>query len=577
MNIYNKKLKSLSKNLNIILNNERIKRNFNIENYIEEKSLMINNYMKDNKLSSCVIGISGGIDSAITLALLNNAKEDFNSPIKNIICVYMPVENGSMSNVDDSYQRSLDLCQYYNINLIKLDLTEINKNYNDLISSSLNIEADGWSKGQLVSYSRTPALYYTTTLLNQNNNKSIVIGTINKDEGSYIGYVGKAGDGMVDVQLISDIHKSEVYKIAKYFKLPKSIIKAIPSGDMYDSRTDEDVFGTSYDFIELYQYYLLNNKIIDCLNEHDKNEFFSHAQNVENLHSYNKHKYLACSQAIHLDILPSKIPNGWNYNTYKKLDYGFINQKLIYKDFLDIFDLNYKLNPKSEISYLKFPDNKINKSKKIEQINNVLTINESNSILDFLNTKEWINVGYDGILKNFDSKSNNIGSQRISIFSEELASILWNRIKNFYSNVNANKYSFFDNDSHQTWKPIGINPLFRFIKYENENLLVNHYDSPFVIDGNKRTIKTLVIYLTNNKQGKTRFFKDKQDLLMFNDRSFNDWKTSGNIDDLDIEFLPTQGNTLTFDHRILHDSEPISSNETKIIIRTDIVFEKALN
>ncbi len=113
MNIYNKKLKSLSKNLNIILNNERIKRNFNIENYIEEKSLMINNYMKDNKLSSCVIGISGGIDSAITLALLNNAKEDFNSQIKNIICVYMPVENGSMSNVDDSYQRSLDLCQYY--------------------------------------------------------------------------------------------------------------------------------------------------------------------------------------------------------------------------------------------------------------------------------------------------------------------------------------------------------------------------------------------------------------------------------------------------------------------------------
>ena len=269
--------------------------------------------------------------------------------------------------------------------------------------------------------------------------------------------------------------------------------------------------------------------------------------------------------------------NFFHYNTYKKLDYGFINQKLIYKDFLDIFDLYYKLNPKSEISYLKFPDNKINKSKKIEQINNVLTINESNSILDFLNTKEWINVGYDGILKNFDSKSNNIGSQRISIFSEELASILWNRIKNFYSNVNANKYSFFDNDSHQTWKPIGINPLFRFIKYENENLLVNHYDSPFVIDGNKRTIKTLVIYLTNNKQGKTRFFKDKQDLLMFNDRSFNDWKTSGNIDDLDIEFLPTQGNTLTFDHRILHDSEPISSNETKIIIRTDIVFEKVSN
>ena len=142
-----------------------------------------------------------------------------------------------------------------------------------------------------------------------------------KDEGAYLGYVGKASDGMVDVQIISDIHKSEVYQVAHELEIPKSIIEATPSGDMYDSRTDETVFGASYDFVELYLNYLNmkdseKEKLISSLDEKSKEQFDFYAKNLENLHKYNLHKYMAKSPAIHLDLYDSSIKGGWD-NYYK--------------------------------------------------------------------------------------------------------------------------------------------------------------------------------------------------------------------------------------------------------------------
>ena len=139
--------------------------------------------------------------------------------------------------------------------------------------------------------------------MSQNGTPGVVIGTTNRDEGSYLGYVGKASDGMVDVQLISDLHKSEVYTVARYLNLPQSILDAIPTGDMYDGRVDEEVFGASYDFAELYLSYLClidtAKKIFnDNLSEEGKKQFDFYASHLENLHSYNKHKYVSESLVI---------------------------------------------------------------------------------------------------------------------------------------------------------------------------------------------------------------------------------------------------------------------------------------
>lgn len=131
-----------------------------------------------------------------------------------------------------------------------------------------------------------------------------------------MGYFGKASDGMVDLQIISDIHKSEVYQLAKILKVPDSTIKAVPTGDMFDHRTDEQVFGTTYDFVELYLHYLTLTKsskkqIINRLSAPAQKQFQILANRVEALHHYNAHKYLVDSPSVHLDIYFRIVPGGW--------------------------------------------------------------------------------------------------------------------------------------------------------------------------------------------------------------------------------------------------------------------------
>ena len=72
------------------------------------------------------------------------------------------------------------------------------------------------------------------------------------DEDGYLAYFCKAGDGVVDVQLISDLHKSEVFTVAKYLGVTESILNALPSADLWDEQEDEKELGFSYDFIEFY-------------------------------------------------------------------------------------------------------------------------------------------------------------------------------------------------------------------------------------------------------------------------------------------------------------------------------------
>ncbi len=193
----------------------------------------------------------------------------------------------------------------------------------------LKSSGEDWAIGQLGPYSRTPVLYYTTSLLNQEGYGAIICGTTNKDEGAYLGYVGKASDGMVDLQLISDIHKSEVYQVARELDIPESILKVTPSGDMYDNRTDETVFGASYDFVELYLNYLnlpdhQKKELIDSLNQESKEQFDFYAKNLENLHKYNLHKYMAKSPAIHLDLFDSSVKGGWD--SYYQITKEWLNQ-----------------------------------------------------------------------------------------------------------------------------------------------------------------------------------------------------------------------------------------------------------
>ena len=325
MKVYNEQSdKNLSEQLKEIQKEIRKKRNFNPKEYIEQKSNLLNEYMNKYGLKACVIAISGGIDSAVVLGIVKKASEQTNSPIKKIMPMLLPIlKSTGVTNQNEATNRGKELCEKLDLKPYIIDLTSVNNEIRKSLEPVIEIKGEDWAIGQLGPYSRTPVLYYTTSLLNQEGFGAIICGTTNKDEGAYLGYVGKASDGMVDVQVISDIHKSEVYQVAHELGIPKSIIEATPSGDMYDSRTDETVFGASYDFVELYLNYLNmedseKEKLISSLDEKSKEQFDFYAKNLENLHKYNLHKYMAKSPAVHLDLYDSSVKGGWD-SYYKVL------------------------------------------------------------------------------------------------------------------------------------------------------------------------------------------------------------------------------------------------------------------
>ena len=328
MKVYNEKSdKPISDLLLNVVNDIRDKKKFSAQDYVRKKAELLNNYMRKFNLKSCVVAVSGGIDSAVVLGIINYAYMQEDSPIKKVIPLLLPITKSTgVTNQESATDRGIELCSKLNLKPYVVDLSRVNTDIRNDLESVLGITGKEWAIGQLGPYSRTPILYYTTSLLCQEGFNAIICGTTNKDEGTYLGYIGKASDGMVDVQIISDIHKSEVYKIGEYLGIPKSIMEVVPSGDMYDYRVDEDVFGAPYDFVELYLNYLNysdeeKGQLLSLLDEESREQFEFYAKNLENLHRYNLHKYMACSPAVHLDLWDSSVKDGWEgyYHRLQKI------------------------------------------------------------------------------------------------------------------------------------------------------------------------------------------------------------------------------------------------------------------
>jgi hypothetical protein len=224
-------------------------------------------------------------------------------------------------------------------------------------------------------------------------------------------------------------------------------------------------------------------------------------------------------------------------------------------------------------------DNNIKKMDSLKGIKNgficksLLSKKEVDFILNSLKNKKFQPVGKTGYVSEY-KEGDEIGSYRGSIFNEYLSYVLFQRIKNSYPKIdNYINNNNIDHDNTSEWTLSGINPLFRFIKYKEAGSLFPHYDAPYIKNKKERTLVTIIIYLTKNESGATRFIKDPQLDISCYDRNLEDWNKIPLKKEILLRIEPNIGNALIFDHRILHDCEKVM-NEEKIIIRTDLFFKR---
>jgi len=260
--------------------------------------------MSNNGLAAAVVSLSGGIDSSCTLGLLLHASKQPNSPIKKVLAIAQPIH--STKSIQN---RAYEVASAMGADVITVDQSQLHTELTGLVQSALNMKGNPFADGQLRSYMRTPVGYYVAQIISSNGHPCVVVGTGNLDEDGYLMYFCKAGDGVSDIQLIADIHKSEVFKVAKELNVPKSVLEAPPSADLWEGQTDEEEMGVSYDFVELYTEWLQlpeeeRKEHLSKLSEESFAFFKEKGGKIDAIHKRNRHKLV---YPVNLDVYKSSL------------------------------------------------------------------------------------------------------------------------------------------------------------------------------------------------------------------------------------------------------------------------------
>ena len=235
----------------------------------------IKNYKEVNGVNGFVVGVSGGIDSALTSTLC--AMTGINT-----LCLNMPIRQK-----EEQYNRANNHInwlknKFKNVNSIDIDLTKVFNEFKSTVenNSSENNLALANSRSRI----RMTTLYYYAGI-----NNSIVVGTGNKVEDFGIGFYTKYGDGGVDISPIADLMKSEVFKISKALQINDEIIDAKPTDGLWDDdRSDEDQIGATYNDLELIMNILEKGVNPDEIADELKGKYDIYIKH----HMANKHKMI---------------------------------------------------------------------------------------------------------------------------------------------------------------------------------------------------------------------------------------------------------------------------------------------
>jgi len=204
----------------------------------EDKKIVewIVDYAARSRKDALVVGISGGIDSALVSTLCAETS------MKTIV-VSLPLHQAEKLHDLSMAQGAWLVKKYSNVEHRVIDLSDAYDVFIDLFSSE---EKSGLSLANTKSRLRMVTLYQIAS-----NHNGLVVGTGNKVEDFGVGFFTKYGDGGVDISPIADLYKSEVWEMAKKLGVLQEIIDAPPTDGLWDDdRTDEQQIGATYEQLE---------------------------------------------------------------------------------------------------------------------------------------------------------------------------------------------------------------------------------------------------------------------------------------------------------------------------------------
>ena len=201
--------------------------------YIKEWILQ---YNKESKTKGFVIGISGGIDSALTSTLIAETRLP-------LMCIEMPIHQNKKEILRGQKHITWLKEKYNNVSSIEFNLTNVFDNFkNQTNHNNDNSLALANTRSRL----RMTSLYYFAQI-----NNYLVAGTGNKVEDFGIGFFTKYGDGGVDLSPIADLLKTEVFILSKELNIINDILIAPPADGLWEEeKTDEDQIGATYEELE---------------------------------------------------------------------------------------------------------------------------------------------------------------------------------------------------------------------------------------------------------------------------------------------------------------------------------------